>query len=867
MTIQEHTQLDTPAPAGRGAGSTAWKLLYWPTGWVRAVVLATPLLYLLARPGGALDMALPQAEFLAAHTLLEVAAAVMCLSMGLTARYALAEPKRQLSRALGTAFVLVAILDLVHLASYAGMPDFITPNTSHKAIVLWLLGRVLAALALIVWCVPAPPGVVSTGVARWLIHAATAGAALLGVVAVWQPQWFPGTFEPGVGLTPLKQAAEGGVMVLMGIALAGQWSRMVRSGTEHRGVQRPVRDALILMLLGEFFFVLYGTQVTSSVNLLGHVYKMLAYACLYRSMFVHRVERPFVRLEQAREEVERRSAEYRGLLELAPMGVVVVGESGQIQLANRALEDMFGYTRSELAGQPVDVLLPDAVRGRHARQRADWAHAELPAERLRGEVRGQRKDGTLVDVEVSIAKARVGNELRMTACVSDVSHRRAYQAEIEYRATHDPLTGLPNRWRFVDELQRVIGEELPAAAHVGMAIVDPAGFKQLNERHGNAVADELLKELSRVLVSALPENAFVARLGGDVFGVIVPGAGAGAPLRALGERIAAALASGVHAGAIEWRVSACLGLAAFPDDATDADHLFRCADLALQEAKRQGRGQMGLFDTALGQRAQRELRVHARLQAALREETLSLHYQPQVDVASGEVCGFEALLRWTDVEIGAVPPGVFIPVAESTGLIAALGEAVLRMACRQLRRWQDEGLDTHVAINLSPREFRHPGLVARIAQELARHGVPASRLAVEVTESAVIEDFAAVREQLQALVDLGVQVHLDDFGTGHSSLAWLKAFPIATIKIDRSFVADMADDANDEAIVRAVIGLGHTLGCSIVAEGVEHQAQLQRLRALGCEAYQGWLFSPALPADQAAALLRAKRPAEAAQAL
>ncbi|NML15969.1 bifunctional diguanylate cyclase/phosphodiesterase [Azohydromonas caseinilytica] len=844
------------APMPRADGDAADLLPVWqPRGWVAAVLLLTPVLYVMAWPGGMLDLVLPRPAFLALHNLLEVTAVVVSMMVALTAAYVLDERERPLGRAMTVAFMVVAGVDLLHMVSYAGMPDLVSPNTSHKAIVLWLLARGVAAGALLVWCFPWPPGFVGARAAALLTMAGAAISVLLGTLAVWRPEAFPSTFEPGLGLTPLKQAAEGMVMLLLGLALAGQLKRMAGLRGRERADEEPVRDAILLLLLGEVFFVLYGEQVTTGANLLGHVYKVLAYGCLYRSVFLHRVRRPYLRLRHAQREVEQRSAEYEELLELAPVGVVVTDAQGRICLANRALEAMFGHTRGELVGQSVEVLLPEGLRQAHQGHRGGWIAAGLPGVRLRGGLQGQRKDGTLLDVEISIEKTHRAEGWRLTACVSDVSHRRAHEAALEHRATHDLLTGLPNRWRFTEELRRAVAQAAGADEVLGVVVLDLAGFKQANERHGHAVADALLQEVARALVAAAPP-AFLARLGGDVFGVVARGVGPGAPLAALAQRLAAALAPGVRAGAVEWPGAAAMGLASYPADARDAEQLLRCADVALDEAKQRGRAQVVAFDAGLGRRAQQALRVRARLQAALQEDALVPHYQPQVEVASGRVQGFEALVRWTDPELGEVAPAVFIPIAENAGLIGALGEAVLRRACRQLRAWREAGLHTRVAVNLSPWEFRHPGLVARIARELARHGLPGECLAVEITESAVIDDFPAVAEQLRALVELGVEVHLDDFGTGHSSLAWLKAFPIATIKIDRSFVRDMVRDANDEAIVRAVVGLGHTLGCSIVAEGVEHGEQLERLRALRCEAYQGWLFSPALPEAEATALLR-----------
>lgn len=844
------------ADPGPRADAQALTVATWlPGGWAGGAALMAPLLLWLAWPGGAADFVMPRPLFLSLHTMLEVVSVVVSMAVGLTARHVLDERDRLFGHSVSAAFIVVATLDTLHLVTYAGMPDLVSPNTSHKAIVLWLLARLLVALALIAWCVPWRSARLAPSAVRVLVGTGLGLSVLLGGLAVWRPEVFPSTFEPGRGLTPLKQAAEALVMALLAVALVGQWRRMAAMDAAERADEAPVRDALLLMLLGESFFVVYGESVTTSANLFGHVYKVLAYACLYRSVFLQRVQRPYRRLVQARQEIEQRSAEYRELLELAPMGVVVTDQQGRVQLVNRALELMFGYPRGELVGQPVERLLPLAVRAVHEGHRTAWRDAGMSARHKRSGLQGRHKDGSLLDVEVAIARAPAADGWRVTACVVDVSHQRAYEAELEHRATHDRLTGLPNRWRFMDALQRAIAQAA-ATAGVDVALLDLSGFKQANVRHGNAVGDALLQRVAQALQDAVPAGGLVARMGSDVFGVIAPSGGDPGSLDALARRLAQALAPGVRTGTVEWPAAAAMGLASFPAHALDADRLLRCADVALHDAKRRGRAQVTLYDPALGELAQRELRVLARLQAALREHTLALHYQPQVDVASGRIHGFEALLRWHDAELGPVPPAAFVPVAERGGLIEPLGAAVLAMACEQLARWRDEGLHTRVAINLSPREFRQPGLVQRIAQALQHHALPAQALAVEVTESAVIDEPAAVAQQLQALVALGVQVHLDDFGTGHSSLAWLKAFPISTIKIDRSFVRDMVEDAGDEAIVRAVVGLAHTLSCSVVAEGVERPEQLARLQALGCEAYQGWLFSPAVPAAQAAALLQ-----------
>jgi EAL domain-containing protein (putative c-di-GMP-specific phosphodiesterase class I) len=298
--------------------------------------------------------------------------------------------------------------------------------------------------------------------------------------------------------------------------------------------------------------------------------------------------------------------------------------------------------------------------------------------------------------------------------------------------------------------------------------------------------------------------------------------------------------------------TACIGaLALAATQQLTPTELLGRAQLALQAAKALGKGQVQLYVEQLGERSRRDALIEQRLRLALQQGSLQLHYQPQVGVADGRVHGFEALLRWQDAELGAVSPALFVPVAERASLMGDIGAWVLERACAQLGSWRDQGFETVVAINLSPLQFRDAQLSEQVLQSLQRHRLPSRSLVVEITESAVMDDPAEAALQLRRLEQAGIDVHLDDFGTGHSSLAWLKNFPIRVIKIDSSFVRDMLVNESDEAIVRAVIGLAHTLRCTVIAEGVEEPGQLTRLRELGCDEYQGWLFSKALPPDAA----------------
>lgn len=809
-------------------------------------------LYAAVLPGQWLDLALDKQRFLGLHALLELLSIVISLTLGLTASYTLGGRGPHGPSLLMPAFLLVAVLDLLHVGSYAGMPDLFSANSSHKAILLWLLARFVAAMALLAWAADwlrdAGHGQ-ALGRRRWALGLLTV-VLVLGLGALLLPQQFPATFVPGEGLTPLKRGLEG---LIVAINLAALWALRQRRGRgQARAGDADLRIALWLALLGEGFVVLYSDHVTDMANVIGHAYKLAAYAWLYRSLFIERVRQPFARARAAHVAAARREQEYRELLELAPDGVLVTDRDGGIVLVNQALERMFGRSRAELLGQPMELLLPERLRLRHRQHRSGYLRApDGQAMRGRRGLKALHADGHEFDVEVALGLGQAGGEALLTAYITDVSLRRKQEQEIEYRAAHDALTGVFNRWRLDDELARA------AATHQAMAlaVLDLDGFKALNESQGSRVGDRVLRELASELGARLPPGGALARTGSDEFALLLP-------LQALADagdfqaRSAAAtawvqaLVLSLQQGRGGAGKSVCAGLALAADASQSADLLSR-AQLALQGAKGQGRAQLRVFSEALGERARRDARIEQRLRLALAEDTLALHYQPQIEAKHGHVQALEALLRWQDAELGSVQPTEFVPVAERAGLMPVLGDAVLRLACAQLAQWRGDGFATRVAINLSPRQFRDEALSERIIQALQRHRLPSHGLIVEVTESAMMDDPAAAASQLRRLAQAGIEAHLDDFGTGHSSLAWLKNFPIRVVKIDRSFVRDMLDRYSDDAIVRAVIGLAHTLGCTVIAEGVEQPAQMERLRALGCDAYQGWLFARALPPDEA----------------
>ena len=441
----------------------------------------------------------------------------------------------------------------------------------------------------------------------------------------------------------------------------------------------------------------------------------------------------------------------------------------------------------------------------------------------------------------------------------DITAKVEAEDKLARLAHFDALTGLPNRGLLQGRLKRAMARANRAQALLAVMYLDLDQFKEINDSLGHAVGDQVLREAALRLERCLRSTDTVARLGGDEFTILLEEVRSVEEIARVAEKILRAVAERAEIAGHELHLSTSIGVTVYPLDGRDADTLLRNADLAMYHAKQEGRNNVQFFSHDMGAQTERRVDLQARLRGALARNELTLHYQPQVDVRTGAIVGCEALLRWSDRELGPVPPGHFIPIAEDTGLIVPIGEWVLAEACRQGKRWLEAGYGPlNLAVNLSPRQFRQRNLVERVAAILADTGFPPSALELEITESSVMHRAEEAAVGLRELHALGVQISLDDFGTGYSSLAYLHRFPVTTLKVDQSFVRDIKSDRDDAAIVSTVITLARQLRLKALAEGVETRAQLSFLRARGCDFYQGYLFCrPSPPAEIEALLARA----------
>jgi diguanylate cyclase (GGDEF)-like protein/PAS domain S-box-containing protein len=462
-----------------------------------------------------------------------------------------------------------------------------------------------------------------------------------------------------------------------------------------------------------------------------------------------------------------------------------------------------------------------------------------------------------------------GRCTHLVGTVHDVTEHRVAQQALDRLANYDPLTCLPNRVRF----RELLGEEAASAREGGsprvLLYLDLDGFKTINDALGHSIGDALLRQVGERLRALARPGTVIGRLGGDEFGIVATVGEVAADARTLAEDVLDGLRAPFLVEGHEIRVTPSIGIAACPDDACEAEDLVRFADAAMYYAKSGGRNRHAFYSCEMNRQAQHRRELELALRGAVERREFVLHYQPSVDLRSGRVAGFEALLRWNRPDVGLVSPADFMPVLEDTGLIREVGDWVIEDVVRQLAEWEAVGhTGLHVAINVSAAQLRpaplQPGatdpahsLLEHVRDCLARHPLRTAWIELEVTESVLMSDPEFARATLERLRAVAGRIHVDDFGTGYSSLAYLKRLPIDALKIDRVFVQDLPDDAEDASIVRAVIGLAHSLGLDVIAEGIETAAQRRFLIEAGCDHGQGYLFSRPVPAAQVPALLAA----------
>lgn len=653
------------------------------------------------------------------HTLSELAAVMVALMVFISAWTAQGRERTFSASLLGAGFLAVGLLDVAHLMSYKGMPDMITASSPQKAIVFWLCARYVSAAVLLAVALLPLVQPISTVQRQLLLVAMLALAFACILLGLLLPEAWPLFFVEGQGLTPVKVAAEYGVVALL---LAAAWL-LVRQTAQARFSSADLALAAVISVLSELCFTLYA-NVNDSYQLLGHAYKVLAYAFLFRAIYLHAVRQPYLRLSE------------------------------------------------------------------------------------------------------------------------EIAERRQAERNLEHLAYHDPLTGLPNRALLRDRVEQAVAELRRSGKSTAVVLLDLDQFKNINDSLGHGAGDDLLRQVAARLSAALRATDTVGRLGGDEFVIVLREVdGQGGALRSLAA-VQQALGEPFVLGGTSMHVSASFGVALAPEHGSDMESLLGRADAAMYRAKGAGRNTYRFFDRGMQDDVVHRMDLQSGLAGALQRGEFELHFQPVVELRSGLMVGAEALLRWRRADGSLVPPALFIPVAEESGLIVPISEWVIHEACAQAARWPAiAGRLPLVGVNLSALQFRQGHVESVVQSALTRSGLAPQRLNLELTESILISDPSSVLETVTRLKAQGLSLSLDDFGTGFSSLSYLTQFPVDRLKIDKSFLISFDKDRNATLIVEAIIALAASLDLQVVAEGVETQAVAERLGALGCGYAQGYHYA------------------------
>jgi len=540
-------------------------------------------------------------------------------------------------------------------------------------------------------------------------------------------------------------------------------------------------------------------------------------------------------------------------------GVITIDDKGQVDSFNSAAERLFNFTQEQIIGQHIKSLL--TIPGYKLYQDylvAMWEQDESDKiDVVPLELEGLRKDGTTFPMDLLLSEMTLGDRHLVIGNVHDTSRRKQDEERMLYLANFDDLTGLPNRNLFKDRLQHSLERAQRSQQFVALFYLDLDDFKRINDTLGHQVGDELLKAVAGRLNTCVRKSDTVARIGGDEFALVLEGVDDIDSATFTADKIVESMNTSITLDRHEIYVTCSIGIVLYPVDTTSTEDMLKDADAAMYRAKGLGKNRYQFYKPDMNTRSLEHLLLETSLRRALNKEEFLLYYQPQLDVESGKIVAMEALLRWQHPEKGMLPPIDFIPLLEETGLIVPIGEYVLRAACMQNMSWQQQGMEPRiVSVNLSAKQFDDPGLIQKIENILTETGLNPNYLELEITESSIMRDVDSCVEKFKTLDAMGISIAIDDFGTGYSSLAYLRQFPIDTLKIDRSFVVDATRSEDGLAIPKAIIGMAQALNMKVVAEGVETDDQLKIFTREKCHSIQGYYFSRPLAVEQMTDLLK-----------
>lgn len=792
-------------------------------------------------------------DYLPIHTTIETLSVVVAALIFAVGWHAFVLSRSMNVVLIACTFLAVALLDVGHFMSYPGMPDFITPSTISKSIGFWLAARFIAAMGLFI---SIAMGWKAINTSRWCYFIASSCIVYIAL-AYWlilqTPSLLPDTFVPGTGLTPFKIAAEY-VIIIINISSAALLFLFMGNRIRDDDYARNLFIAVCIMVLSELCFTLYSS-ISDLFNLTGHLYKILAYFFLYKAIFVISVKIPFEKI-QSKENLASFEKELAQItLNSIGDAVITTDYDGSVRQINPIAETLTGWTQEDAQDKPLlEVLNIVNQITRHPLEnlarRAIRENITIVDELSNHSVLISRDNKEyFIEYSASPIRNKEGFILGCVLVFHNITEKFQLMEQISWQAGHDTLTLLPNRTLLSDRIGQAIAHAQRQEHLLLVCFMDLDGFKAVNDLHGHELGDKLLIEVAQRLVKIVRTEDTVSRLGGDEFVLLLSEINTMDEIDILLSRILEEMARPYLIGQHILKISASIGATIFPFDSNDTDTLLRHADQAMYEAKQSGRNRFHLFDASMDLQLQEHHQQLTRLEYAVEHHELVLYYQPKVNLKTNQVTGMEALLRWHHPQNGLLGPHDFLHLAEDSSLIVDIGNWVLDTAIKQISAWHAAGHDWRISVNIAARQLQSLDFVSNLQSILSRYpGTPAEKLELEILESTALEDLDHVRTTILECQAMGIHISLDDFGSGYSSLAYLRHLPVNTLKIDQSFVRDMLDDEEDCALIEGILQMARVFKRDVIAEGMETAAHGALLLNLGCNMAQGNGIARAMPA-------------------
>ena len=759
---------------------------------------------------------------------------------------------------IGSLFFCIALFDIAHVLSFDGMPFFIVENSVLRPTWFWIISRFVLAISLLVILAQKDRAIAMKH--RPLLFFLSFSVFLgIGGFVYLGGNYLPVLVVEGFGVTPLKVGLEYGISFIFLCLIV---MLIVQYQKKKDAAHLMLIAAISYSLFSEIIFTFYQS-VFDFDNLIGHIYKVVSYYFLMKGLYSSTLEEPFLKQKLIQKELEQSERRLNAIVSTVASGIIMVDANDYIHYVNKKAEEILDLPADQLFMKKMDEsrLKWRKINEREIPIGGFYFDRLLKSDKNNGLVSlYTRKDGESIFLAVDFARMydEKGDLLNTIYSFSDITELMTAQEKVNYLAYYDELTGLPNRYFIKERIEEVLSEK-GNFEDIALLLINLNRFRVVNDSLGNDVGDAFITIIGERLEQfCKPLQLLVARVGGDEFAIIHTNPGDEEQIKGFVRRILLLLQKPIQEKDFKFHIDATIGISQYTQEIENGEQFLRSATIALHEAKRLAQP-FAFYHNDSNKKLYENIILENELRKSIDAHELMLHYQPQVNLNTGKLMGIEALVRWNHPERGLISPGTFIPLAEETGLIIAIGNWVIKEACRQIRLWLDQDFPfMRVSVNLSMRQFFQEDLVDVIARYLKKYEVEPHYLELEITESMTM-DVDRTISMLSKLKKLGVRISIDDFGTGYSSFSYLHLFPVDQLKIDQSFVRNLTIDQTNEAIVETIITLGHHLRLELMAEGVETKEQADFLSNNQCNGIQGYLISKPLPVSEIEKLFHSEK--------